>query len=196
MPEIELGTGGKSSFRYIRNFLDGDHASSLLDTFHKELNWQQYDIRLFGRMIPQPRLSCWYGDACSHYSYSGLHLPPMPWHPALQDLREQLQESLHCPFNSVLANAYRDGRDSMGWHADDEKELGAEPLIASVSLGASRRFLIKSKTGSETHDLLLEHGSLLVMQGQSQRAYMHSLPKTKTPIGLRINLTFRQIINP
>ena len=140
--------GAASDFQYIENFLDRDRGFSLLQKFRAELSWQQQEIRLFGRKILQPRLSCWYGDQGADYAYSGLRLQPLPWHPDLLVLRHLLQESLQCPFNSVLANAYRDGGDSMGWHADDEKELGAEPLIASLSLGAPRRFLLRSRKGN------------------------------------------------
>jgi alkylated DNA repair dioxygenase AlkB len=117
------------------------------------------------------------------------------WLPCLLELRNLLQEKLACSFNSVLANAYRDGRDSMGWHADDEKELGPKPLIASLSFGTSRRFLLreKAKNKARPFSLQLEHGSLLVMRGESQSRYLHSVPKTARPAGLRINLTFRQV---
>lgn len=185
--------GATSDFEYIQKFLKKDHGFSLLQKFRAELSWQQQEIRLFGRKILQPRLSCWYGDQDAAYAYSGLRLEPLPWHPDLLVLRHLLQETLQYRFNSVLANAYRDGRDSMGWHADDEKELGAEPLIASLSLGAPRRFLLRSRNGGETASLLLEHGSLLLMRGTSQKYYKHSIPKTAKPAGLRINLTFRHV---
>jgi len=183
-----------SDFEYIQNFLGCDRAHHLLHKLHTELAWQQQEITLFGRTVLQPRLSCWYGDRDARYAYSGLHLEPLPWHPELLILRDLLQEVVQMPFNSVLANAYRDGRDSMGWHADDEKELGFEPLIASVSLGACRRFLLKARRGKALTELQLEHGSLLLMRGKSQSAFRHSLPKTTKPVGLRINLTFRQIL--
>jgi alkylated DNA repair dioxygenase AlkB len=180
-------------FQYHENFLDPGYAWGLLSSLYAELRWQQYPIRLFGRTVLQPRLSSWYGDPGATYAYSGLSLLPLPWHPQLASLRELLQESLGQPFNSVLANAYRHGSDSMGWHADDEKELGANPLIASLSLGATRRFLVKARTGIGSREWLLHNGSLLVMRGNSQSAYLHALPKTRKPVGLRINLTFRQV---
>jgi len=182
-------------FMYFGHFLECTGGYDLLQRFRSELNWKQQQVRLFGRTVLQPRLSCWYGDVNADYTYSGLHLRPLPWHPQLLELRYRLQDTLQCPFNSVLANAYRDGRDSMGWHADDEKELGAEPRIASISLGAHRRFVLRSRSGEETRSLQLEHGSLLLMQGKSQRDYRHSIPKTKKVVGLRINLTFRQVWN-
>jgi len=185
--------GDSLHFEYIEHFLEDAYARSLLEKFHLELSWRQEEIRLFGRAVLQPRLSCWYGDMGADYSYSGLQLQPLPWHPQLLELQQRLQYRLGVPFNSVLANAYRDGRDSMGWHSDDEKELGAEPVIASISLGAGRRFLVRSKKGSAVASLQLEHGSLLVMRGRSQKDYRHSVPKTTRPVGLRINLTFRQV---
>jgi len=185
-----------SDFVYIEHFLEDTYANSLLEKFHLELSWRQEEIRLFGRAVLQPRLSCWYGDKGADYTYSGLYLQPLSWHPQLLELQQRLQYRLGVAFNSVLANAYRDGRDSMGWHSDDEKELGAEPVIASISLGADRRFLVRSKKGSALASLQLEHGSLLVMRGRSQKDYRHSVPKTTKPVGLRINLTFRQVRHP
>lgn len=187
--------GDSEDFVYFGHFLEYTRGYGLLQKLRSELNWKQHEIQLFGRKILQPRLSCWYGDVNAEYTYSGLHLRPLPWHPELLALRYRLQNVLQCPFNSVLANAYRDGRDSMGWHADDEKELGAEPRIASISLGAERRFMLRSRNGKETKSLQLEHGSLLLMQGTSQRDYRHSIPKTRKAVGLRINLTFRQVRN-
>ena len=191
-----LASSDAGDFYYLSNFLNPSDAQRLFSIFSTELDWQQKEIRLFGRKIPQPRLTCWYSDEGVQYAYSGLQLEPMPWHPELLGLRKLLQQTLHFPFNSVLGNAYRDGRDSMGWHADDEKELGAEPVIASISLGAERKFKLRKRMGHSTTDLRLEHGSLLVMQRQCQSGYRHSLPKTVKPVGLRINLTFRQVMSP
>ena len=143
----------------------------------------------------QPRLTCWFADKGIRYSYSGLQLKSRPWHPELLQLRNYLQTELGQPFNSVLANAYRNGSDSMGWHADDEKELGTRALIASISMGASRKFKMQSRNGKVKQDFQLENGSLLVMQRHCQTRYRHALPKTAKNIGLRINLTFRLIKN-
>jgi len=167
----------------------------LLDKLGAELAWQRHEIKLFGRRIMQPRLSCWYGDEGVSYGYSGLKLEALPWHPGLQNLRHRLETELHQPFNSVLANAYRDGNDSMGWHADDEPELGDAPTIASLSLGYPRRFLVRSKRGKERRAMMLGNGSLLVMRGAAQSAYQHALPKTLKTAGYRINLTFRNVRN-
>lgn len=164
----------------------------MLDRFWSELEWEQEDITIFGRTVRQPRLISWYGDPGARYAYSGLVLEPRSWHPALLKLKRQIESFTRHRFNSVLANAYRDGSDSMGWHSDDEKELGPKPFIASLSLGEERRFLLRQK-GRKSSGLLLEHGSLLLMKGDCQQRFQHALPKTRRKIGLRINLTFREI---
>ena len=193
---VAAGLNTEADFCYVAGFLPVKTATHLTQCLWQELQWSQQNIALFGRSVPQPRLTSWYGDQDARYSYSGLNLDPLPWHPVLLQLRWLLQEKLRSDFNSVLVNAYRDGRDSMGWHADDENELGRKPLIASLSLGQTRRFLIREKQrrGIKPVYLELEPGSLLVMQGDSQSRYMHSLPKTLKPAGLRINLTFRQVV--
>ena len=179
----------------IENFLPKPRASKLLDLFSDELDWQQQEIFLYGRKVMQPRLTCWFADPGVEYAYSGLKLIARPWHPELQKLRVQLQNKMGHSFNSVLANAYRSGKDSMGWHSDDEKELGSQPVIASISLGASRKFKMKSRDGSEKQDFQLGSGSLFVMQNRCQARYRHAVPKTAKKVGLRINLTFRLIKN-
>lgn len=185
-------------FEYLPRFLSSHEADVLLATLWRELDWSQREITLFGRRVMQPRLVAWYGDAGAVYRYSGLEWTPLPWHPLLSDLKARLETAGRCRFNAVLANAYRDGRDSMGWHSDDEKELGDEPVIASLSLGATRRFLLRPRrrnTGDPggTIALALDHGSLLLMRGQSQQRFQHALPRTRRPAGLRINLTYRLV---
>lgn len=185
-------------FEYRPAFLPAPLADGWLAQLRRELDWSQQEIRLFGRRVMQPRLIAWYGDPQAVYSYSGLTLEPLPWHPVLRELKRRLERLTGGRFNSVLANAYRDGRDSMGWHSDDEEELGATPLIASVSLGAARRFLLRPRaraSGARTRStgITLEHGSLLLMKGASQHRYQHALPRTRKQIGLRINLTYRLV---
>ena len=185
-------------FAYHPGFLDRSSAEHKLDVLWRELKWRQSEITLFGRRMMQPRLIAWYGDPLASYSYSGLSLDPEPWHPLLAELRNRIEQFTNKPFNSVLANAYRDGADSMGWHRDDEPELGRHPVIASLSLGASRKFLVrtveKPAAGRRKSEaLILEHGSLLLMSGESQARYQHALPKTRQKTGLRINLTYRMI---
>jgi len=192
---VSAGFNPQADFSYVPDFLPVNTANTLMERLWTGLQWRQQAITLFGRSVLQPRLTCWYGDPDANYAYSGLQLEPLPWHPDLLELRSLLQERFECGVNSVLANAYRDGRDSMGWHADNEEELGSKPFIASLSLGASRRFLLREKRGSScaTVCLPLDHGSLLVMQNNSQLLYRHAVPKTAKPVGPRINLTFRQI---
>jgi len=181
-------------FSYQRNFISPSESAGLTQLLWTELQWNQYELTLFGRRMAQPRLTAWYGEPEARYRYSGLKLDPLPWHPALLRLRNQLENSLQEPFNSVLANAYRDGNDSMGWHSDNEKELGDNPLVASISLGAERRFLVRHRNRRHSDGIWLESGSLLVMKQGCQKLYQHALPKTRKVNGLRINLTFRTIV--
>lgn len=148
---------------------------------------------MFGRTVPAPRLEAWYGDPGAAYTYSGLAHEPLPWTAELQDLRERVESATATTFNSVLANLYRSGADSNGWHADDEPELGEQPVIASLSLGATRRFLLRHRASGERVELMLEAGSLLVMRGATQQCWQHCVPKQRTVQAPRINLTFRRV---
>jgi alkylated DNA repair dioxygenase AlkB len=181
-------------FNYLRGFISDEYASSLLDELWEGIDWLQQEIMLFGKARLQPRLTAWCSDPGVEYSYSGLHLAHKPWQRALAELRDTLQVKTGHSFNSVLLNAYRDGRDSMGWHADDESELGTEPCIASVSLGATRRFRLRPTVGGPSIGLDLEHGSLLMMSGSSQADWRHCIPRTRREVGLRVNLTYRLIV--
>jgi alkylated DNA repair dioxygenase AlkB len=180
-------------FDYHPGWISGGDADSLLRCLYEELSWQQYAIMLFGRKRLQPRLTAWCSDPGVEYRYSGICLGPAPWHPALDRLRRRLEAGLECPFNCVLANAYRDGQDAMGWHADDEPELGERPTIASVSLGQARAFRFRPRGGGPSRAMVLGHGSLLVMSGPSQSEWQHAIPRSRKPLGLRVNLTFRRI---
>jgi alkylated DNA repair dioxygenase AlkB len=172
-------------------------ADALLPRLLAEVPWETHRIRMFGRMVDSPRLSCWIGDAGARYRYSGTLFEPHPWPRPLQALRERLRDALGTDFDSVLANRYRDGRDAMGWHRDDEPELGPQPVIASLSLGATRRFRLKADDPAiPPLALALPHGSLLVMRGATQSRFRHALPRTARPVGERINLTFRRIVRP
>lgn len=176
-------------------WLASAQADALMQALLVEVPWETHRIRLFGREHASPRLSCWIGDPGATYRYSGTRFEPRPWPSVLLPIRERLGRELGVDFNSALANLYRDGRDAMGWHSDDEPELGAEPVIASLSLGATRRFLLKHRAEPEQRLALdLGHGGLLVMAGQTQRAYRHALPRTARPVGPRVNLTFRRIV--
>lgn len=175
-------------------WLAPDDAQALQQQLSETLPWSVHRIRLFGRWVDSPRLSCWIGDAQAVYRYSGQTFAPHPWTEALAALRDRLRGELGVPFNSVLANLYRDGRDAMGWHSDDEPELGDEPVIASLSLGAARRFVLRRRDDHAVKQaLVLEPGSLLVMRGACQRDWQHALPRTAKPVGPRLNLTFRHL---
>ncbi len=178
---------------YFQTYLPLQAATDLLHRLWSELSWEQRAIRMFGREVMQPRLICWQSDPEVIYSYSGLKLEPAAWHPRVDELRCRLHTDLGVDFNSVLINAYRHGQDSMGWHADDEPELGTNPLIASISLGAARNFRWREKTSQKSGGVELEHGSLLLLSGNFQHRFQHSVPKTGKKTDLRINLTFRQI---
>lgn len=179
---------------FAAEWLDADRAARLFARLEGELDWHQGEIVLFGRRRPIPRLQAWYGDPGTRYRYSGQTLSPLPWTRSLTELREHLREDTGIDFNAVLSNWYRDGRDSMGWHSDDEAELGRNPPIASLSLGAVRRFLLRNRAHREQrHELALSSGSLLLMTGPTQHHYQHSVPRTTRPVGARINLTFRRV---
>jgi len=156
--------------------------------------WQQPQVHIYGRQLPVPRLVAWYGDAEASYRYSGLTHQPLPWTPLLAQIRAQVEQAVGQPLNGVLLNYYRDGQDSMGWHSDDEAELGANPLIASLNLGGTRRFDLRRKGSNRIeHSLPLQHGSLLVMRGPTQHHWQHQVAKTRSPCAPRLNLTFRLI---
>ncbi|TGE26489.1 alpha-ketoglutarate-dependent dioxygenase AlkB family protein [Hymenobacter metallicola] len=180
-------------------FLPPTQAQRLLLELTHSIAWRQESIKLFGKAVPQPRLTAWHGEPTAHYTYSGLAWVPQPWTPVLQALRTQVEAATNARFNSVLLNLYRTGQDSMGWHADNEPELGLEPVIASVSLGSTRRFRLKPRDVQQTPHppltLELTSGSLLVMRGLTQQQWLHAVPKTAQPVGPRLNLTFRRIIN-
>jgi alkylated DNA repair dioxygenase AlkB len=181
--------------RYAPQWLARDAADALFVALRDGIAWERHRIRLFGRDVDAPRLSCWIGDAGATYTYSRMRHAPHPWPDALRVIRERLRSECGTDFNGVLANLYRDGNDAMGWHADDEPELGARPLIASLSLGATRRFAIRHRDNPARRlDIELEHGSLLLMGDATQAHYRHALPKTTRVVGPRINLTFRRLL--
>ena len=171
-----------------------EEASELLDRLLTGIDWQHEEVLIFGQRRPVPRLVAWHGDPGASYMYSGTPHQPLPWTPALELVRERVLSLTGCAFNSVLLNRYRDGRDGMGWHSDDEPELGSDPVIASVSLGAPRRFCLRHRRRKDQRlDVSLGHGSLLLMAGATQHHWVHAVPKTALPVGPRVNLTFRQI---
>ena len=184
--------GGK--LLYWAHFLSSDVADQYLKRFlGPEIGWRQEDILIYGKRHLQPRLIAWYGDPGRTYTYSRLKLTPNAWTSELTEIRRSVEKAAEAPFNSVLLNLYRNGQDSVSWHADDEPELGDSPTIASMSLGATRRFRFKHRESKEIRELALTHGSLLLMMGSIQRFWVHDIPKEKGVLDPRINLTFRYI---
>ncbi len=178
----------------IENFLKKEEADSYYNQLFKDVNWREDEITLFGRKVMQPRLVAWYADPGKRLRYSGLTLEPNKWLSSLTKIKQNLQEFCNHEFNGVLVNLYRNQKDSNGWHSDDEKELGKEPLIASLSLGETRDFLLKHKKDEDLKiKIPLKAGSLLIMGGKSQQCWKHCLPKRTPELGPRINLTFRKI---
>jgi alkylated DNA repair dioxygenase AlkB len=180
--------------RLRRQAFQPAEADEMLAVLRSRIDWQQEDIVIFGQRRRVPRLVAWHGDPGTAYTYSGTAHEPLPWTPELQRVRHRAEELTGHRYNSVLLNLYRDGRDGMGWHADDEPELGHEPVIASVSFGATRRFKLRHRRSrSAARTLDLAHGDLLLMAGATQHHYVHAVPKTARPVGARVNLTFRWV---
>jgi|SRR5210317_968803 len=180
---------------YHQGYLNPNSADTLLDNLEKQLEWRQDSIHLYGRWVDIPRLQAFIADPGISYTYSGLKLTGRGFPASLESLRRRLEEEFAHPFNAVLANLYRNGQDSMGWHSDDEPELGEHPVIASISLGYSRSFKFRPKKGGASWGIELEHGSLLWMGAGVQSRWQHSLPKRARCNGPRVNLTFRHIGN-
>ena len=164
-----------------------------MNYFLNNISWEQQSMNMYGKVVPFPRLTTWYGDYDKPYSFSGITLHPHPWNEPLLDIRNKIEPLSGIRFNSVLLNRYRDGNDSISWHTDAEKELGINPIIASVNFGEERVFQLKHIDTGERIDILLRHGSLLIMMGEFQHFWKHQIPKSKRAMKERINLTFRVI---
>ena len=178
----------------LHEWVLGDRSwTSIMTTLTEAVPWELHTIRMFGKEYPQPRLVAWFGDPRSEYSYSGLAMTVRPWIPVVQDLREIAERYAGVRFNSVLLNLYRNGDDKVSWHRDNEPELGATPTIASMSLGAVRRFKFRHLDSKEVVSVDLAPGSLVVMSGLSQTCWEHEVPRQVTVSDSRINLTFRQV---
>lgn len=177
----------------IPDFLSEQESDSLYQQLQQETHWRQDDIFLFGRQVKIPRMQAFQGAPGIQYRYSGLSMETEPWHPRVLAIKQRLENLSGSHFNSVLLNYYRNGRDSMGWHSDDEPELGSSPVIASLSLGDTRRFLLRHRFDKSIpqQELLLNNGSVLIMAGKLQHNWQHSIPKTAKAMQGRINLTFR-----
>jgi alkylated DNA repair dioxygenase AlkB len=179
---------------FYPNVLTPSESDRFFTELIQSIQWRQDSITLFGRSLPQPRLTAWYGDPGKSYTYSNLTMMPTPWIPSLLELKTKVDAISGVVFNSVLLNLYRDGNDSMGWHSDDEPELGHNPVIASLSLGVTRRFMLRHRSDKALkHQVELTSGSFLLMRGSTQHYWQHQIPKTKRSVAPRINLTFRVI---
>ncbi|MDP5101232.1 MAG: alpha-ketoglutarate-dependent dioxygenase AlkB [Nonlabens sp.] len=184
-----------AAVQYDGGFFAFAKANSFYTALLEETPWKQNKITLFGKTYDEPRLTQLYGDAGISYGYSGISYEALPWTPTLQEIKNKVETKAGTSFNICLVNRYRDGQDSNGWHADDEAELGENPVIASVSFGEERFFHLKHNTNPAwRYKFILEHGSLLVMAGNTQHTYKHQIAKTKKAIGERINLTFRKVV--
>jgi alkylated DNA repair dioxygenase AlkB len=194
--EVEHFDLPDADLQYHPQFFTKETADRLLLNLKEKIEWTQNTIRFYGKESLVPRLEAWYGDPGKSYAYSGIHMTPKPWTPELLTIKQAIEPLSGVAFNSVLINYYRDGKDRVAWHSDDEKELGQNPVIGSVSLGAERKFKLRHKqykSNGLKHEILLRHGSFLLMQGSTQHHWMHEIPRTAKPIGPRINLTFRII---
>jgi alkylated DNA repair dioxygenase AlkB len=179
---------------FYPNFFSDEKSDLFFEKLQDEIHWKQEPIIIFGQQVMQPRLTAWYGESDNNYSYSGITMQTYPWTDTLLEIKEQIEKNSGVKFTGALLNFYRDEKDSMGWHNDNEKELGINPVIGSVSFGATRTFKfqkIKNKNLQVSIDLT--HGSFLLMRGKTQHLWKHSIPKRTKPLGPRINITFRVI---
>ena len=184
-----------AEIEYYPNFFSEEEAHVLLQKLYHEIPWQQDSITIFGKTYLQPRLTALFGNNGKSYTYSNITMQPHPWNETLLTIKAKVEEATRHEFTSVLLNLYRDGKDSNGWHADNEKELGKNPVIASLSFGEERMFQLKHNTlKDQKQNIRLENGSLLLMKGTTQHFWKHQIPKTAKPIKDRINLTFRTIL--
>lgn len=181
---------------YLPEFYSLEEARALYQILEKEINWKLEKIKMYGKEYDLPRLSAWYGE--TSYTYSGITMNPNPWTPTLLSMKKKLEDHTGEKFNSLLLNFYRSGNDHMSWHADNEKELGKNPFIASISLGDIRSFQMKHRHDKEIGSIAinLEVGSLVIMAGEMQHFWLHKIAATKKNVGPRINLTFRKMMTP
>jgi alkylated DNA repair dioxygenase AlkB len=178
---------------FYPSFFSKSESDLLLKNLRSNINWKQESMNMYGKKIDFPRLTAWYGNNDKPYSFSGITLQPLPWTSEILTIRSKIEPLAKTEFNSVLLNLYRDGNDSISWHTDAEKELGLNPIIASVNFGATRKFQLRHIKTKEKLEIELAHGSLLIMQCELQHFWQHQVPKTSKPVGERINLTFRVI---
>lgn len=179
---------------YLPDYMQSLPTEQWFNLLLNSIAWSNDTVKMFGKTLILNRKSAWYGDSGARYAYSGISREPLPWTDELLTIKHTCEEVANASFNSVLCNLYHDGNDGMGWHADDERELGLEPIIASISFGAERKFSFKHRFTKERVDIQLAHGSMLIMRGETQHAWQHALPKSKRVCEPRINLTFRNIL--
>lgn len=182
-------------YQFYPNFFNTIESNIYFEDLIKNINWRQESMIMYGKKIPFPRLTSWYGDNDKPYSFSGITLNPNIWTNTLLEIKNKISIHTNAVFNSVLLNRYRNGNDSISWHTDAEKELGHNPIIASVNFGATRKFQLRHIKTGEKIEIELQNGSLLIMQGSLQHFWQHQVPKTSKPVSERINLTFRVIKN-
>ncbi|MEG4070202.1 alpha-ketoglutarate-dependent dioxygenase AlkB [Microcoleus sp. Pol11C2] len=177
-----------------RDFFNNNESNEIFAELYGTINWKQEVALLFGKQVAIPRLSAWYGDAGKSYTYSKIKMEPNLWTPTLITIKSKIEAIAGTLFNSVLLNLYRDGKDSVAWHSDDESELGENPAIGSLSFGATRRFMLRHKYQKQTKlEIQLTPGSLLLMKGRTQHFWQHQIPKAAKVTEPRINLTFRKV---
>jgi alkylated DNA repair dioxygenase AlkB len=180
-------------YLHISNFFDKSTSDNYFQTLLNTIDWKQEKMNMYGKELLFPRLTAWYGNNDKPYSFSGITLKPKQWNKELLEIKSKVETKTDVSFNSVLLNRYRNGNDSISWHTDAEKELGKNPIIASVNFGATREFQLRHIHTKEKLSIQLSHGSLLIMLGELQHFWQHQIPKTKKPVSERINLTFRVI---
>jgi alkylated DNA repair dioxygenase AlkB len=192
--QIENILPGDGEVNFFPNFFTPEESDHYFAILTKEITWKQEPVKIMGKLIMQPRLTAWYGDPDKAYRYSGITMHPSPWTTTLLEIKQRIETVSLAAFNSALLNQYRDHNDSVGWHRDNEKSLGVNPVIGSVSFGATRTFHLRHYTNKNVkRSLELTHGSLLMMHGQTQHLWEHSVPKQSRTTGPRINITFRTI---
>ena len=183
-----------ADIKHFPNLFSSHEADDLLHALKNEIEWKQEQIKFYGQIHDLPRLTAWYGDPNKTYKYSGIEVFSSQWTPTLLKIKNKIESVSSVQFNSVLLNLYRSGADGVSWHSDDEPELGVNPVIGSVSLGESRPFQLKHKTNTDLKQkIILDHGSYLLMQGDTQHHWIHQIPKSKKKLNERVNLTFRVI---
>lgn len=188
LTEIDNG-----EYLFFPDFFSKSESDLYLHKMEENIDWKQESMNMYGKQVNFPRLTAWYGDNDKPYSFSGITLEPKTWNSELMEIKQKIEPLSNVVFNSVLLNRYRSGNDSISWHTDAEKELGLNPVIASVNFGATRKFQLRHIHTREKLEIELTHGSLLVMKGQLQHYWQHQVPKTSKVVGERINLTFRVI---